>query len=153
MTSATETVSGSTAEVVNYKYDAFGDMTEEDVTTCSGMTATTTGTKYVIDAWNPAKSGAIGLSGTDVIADLRASDGSLETRYVWGDNVGQLFGRYDTGGTLTADPAGVYFTLTDSRVRYGISEQQRHGRGYPDCTMRSAMCCRGRIRTSGALYV
>ena len=48
-----------------------------------------------------------------MIADLRASDGSLETRYVRGDKVGQLFGRYDAGGTLTPDPAGIYFTEAD----------------------------------------
>ena len=77
MTSATETVSGTMTMETDYKYDAFGNLTEEDVTTWSGMTPTVTGTKYVIDQWNPAKSGAIGLSGTDVIADLRASDGSL----------------------------------------------------------------------------
>jgi RHS repeat-associated protein len=111
MNSATETVSGIVSMVVDYKYDAFGNLVEEDISTGSGLT-TVTGTKYVIDSWNPAKDGAIGLSGSDVIADLRASDGSLETRYVWGDGVGQLFGRYDAGPMLTTDPAGTYFTMT-----------------------------------------
>ncbi len=112
MTSAKEYTTAGLVMEANYSYNAFGNLVEEDVSTGSGLT-TVTGTKYVIDSWNPAKDGAIGLSGSDVIADLRASDGSLETRYVWGDNVGQLFGRYDAGPTLTADPAGTYFTMTD----------------------------------------
>ena len=66
--------------------------------------------KYVIDNWNPAKSGAMGLSGDDVLADLDASSGSLKTHYVWGNEVGQLLGRYDTS---LMPHSGVYFTMTD----------------------------------------
>ncbi len=112
MTSAKEYTTAGLVMEANYSYNALGNLVEEDVSTGSGLTSVV-GTKYVIDSWNPAKDGEIGLSGSDVIADLRASDGSLETRYVWGDNVGQLFGRYDTGPRLTTDPAGTYFTMTD----------------------------------------
>ena len=53
--------SGSATQTVTYRYNAFGNMVEEDVTTWSGGTPTITGVKYVIDNWNPAKSGATGF--------------------------------------------------------------------------------------------
>jgi RHS repeat-associated protein len=112
MIQASEVTAGSTT-ISDFRYDALGNMTEEDVTVSSGGSPTVTGTKYVIDAWNPAKSGAIGLSGTDVIADLRASDGSLITHYVWDDQVGGLVGRYDT--SIAKDSGGLYFTMTDQQ--------------------------------------
>ena len=52
-------------------------MTEEDVTTGSGMGTTTATTQFVMDDWNPAKSGATGLSGNSVLADLNGS-GTLD---------------------------------------------------------------------------
>ena len=89
MTSAQETVSGTVVMDAEYRYNAFGNMVEEDVTTLSGTDYTTTMTQYVIDDWNPAKAGATGQSGSDVLADLYVdpSTGSttLATHYVWGD--------------------------------------------------------------------
>ena len=104
MTSATETSTTAGLELqVEYKYNAFGNMTQEMETYWSGGTGTTMGTTYVIDGWNPDKVGSTGSSGTDVIADIDALGGGLISHYVWGDKVGQLFGRYDT--SAANDPA------------------------------------------------
>ena len=117
MTSATETtVSGTTTTTVDvdYGYDAFGNMTEEMVTTVGVGSAVTT--LFVMDDWNPAESGTTGNSGNSVLADLNGS-GTLETHYVWDDQVGQMVARYDAvsmcGCTSMGDPEGIYFAMTD----------------------------------------
>ena len=114
MTSAdTTTVSGMTTTTtdVDYEYDAFGNEIEEVVVTYSGTTTTAT-TQFAIDAWNPAKAGATGLSGNSVLAQLNGG-GTLVTHYLWGDQVDQLIARFDAGGTLTADSAGIYLPMSD----------------------------------------
>jgi len=111
MIEAVETVSSTTVLEADYTYDAFGNMTEEEVITY-GSPNTTAISQYVLDGWNPARAGATGQSGWNAIADLNGG-GTLMTHYAWGDEVDQLFGRYDAGGTLTADPAGIYGTMTD----------------------------------------
>ena len=111
MTEALETNSSAAPQLeAQYKYDAFGNMTEQDVTTWTSMTPSYATTKFVLDGWNPAKAGATGQSGWNAIADLNGS-GSLITHYVWGDGIGQLFGRFDT--SLASDPTGFYSTMTD----------------------------------------
>ena len=68
MNSAVETTSGSVVEQsINYKYDAFGHLIEEDVTV-SGVTTTT---QYGYDMSNPAKIDATGNSGARIHRDLR----------------------------------------------------------------------------------
>jgi RHS repeat-associated protein len=93
------TMSGTTTSL--YDYDVFGNRIEEQVVTSS---ATTT-TKYVLDSWNPATQGGTGNSGTEVWADLTSSN-TLQTVYLRGNVVDQLFGRISSGG------AGA-FTLLD----------------------------------------
>src|SRR5262249_8277100 len=85
---------------VAFKYDAFGNRIEKDVTT-NGVTTTT---RFALDGWDPAKAGASGNAGWDVWADLNSSN-QLTTRYFRGDAVDQLFARIDSG---TA-----YWELTD----------------------------------------
>ena len=61
MNSAVETTSGSVVEQsINYKYDAFGNLVEEDVTV-GGVTTTT---QYGYDMSNPAKMDATGHGGS-----------------------------------------------------------------------------------------
>ena len=63
--------------------------------------------RYVLDGWNTAKGEAVGNENWDVYLDLDASNG-LETRYLRGDVVDELFARVDQGTTPRA-----YWTLLD----------------------------------------
>jgi RHS repeat-associated protein len=70
---------------------------------------------YVYDAWNPAKAGAQGNAGFDVLADLDAGAGNtLVTRYLHGDQVNQLIGRYDANPQPGAG-TNAKWILTDER--------------------------------------
>jgi RHS repeat-associated protein len=85
---------------VTFKYDAFGNRVEKDVTVGS----TTTTQRYVVDGWDPSKAGAPGTGAFDVFADLNGSN-ALTTRYINGDALDQLFARIDNGTP--------YWELTD----------------------------------------
>jgi RHS repeat-associated protein len=94
-----------------YKYDPFGSRIEQDVTTSAGTAVT----KYVLDGWNPATADATGNAGWDVWADLDGS-GNLQTTYLRGDVVDQLFARESTGGSsafLLSDHLGSIVGVTD----------------------------------------
>jgi RHS repeat-associated protein len=85
---------------VAFKYDAFGNRIEKDVTVGS----TTTTQRYALDGWEPAKAGSPGNAAWDVWADLDGNN-HLTTRYFRGDVVDQLFARIDSGTS--------YWELTD----------------------------------------
>jgi hypothetical protein len=53
-----KTAAGALEMTAAYKYDAFGNRIEKDVTTYSGGTGTPTTTRFAYDGWNPAKAGA-----------------------------------------------------------------------------------------------
>ena len=94
MNSAVETTSGSVVEQsINYKYDAFGHLIEEDVTV-SGVTTTT---QYGYDMSNPAKIDATGNSGADVWGMYNSSS-SLTTRQIQGDGIDQHIAFVNQGG-------------------------------------------------------
>jgi RHS repeat-associated protein len=96
---------------VVFKYDAFGNRIEEDVTTTSTVT-----TRFALDGWNPAKGDAIGTENFDVWADMDGSN-HLTMRYVRGDAVDQIFAREDSGGTVAwylLDRLGSVRDMTDS---------------------------------------
>jgi len=82
---------------IDYKYDPFGNRLEEDVTTYSGQTGTTVVTRFGYDGWNPAKGAPTGNENYDVWADLNGTN-NLQTRYLRGDLVDQLFGRVNADG-------------------------------------------------------
>jgi RHS repeat-associated protein len=101
LVSAVEKDSQGNVEVqAEYKYDAFGNRNEKDVT----VGGATTVTRYALDGWNPAKPTPVGNENFDVVADINGN-GSLTTRYLRDDNVDQLFGRVDS--------TGANWTLTD----------------------------------------
>jgi RHS repeat-associated protein len=84
-----------------YVYDVFGDRIEKDVWTQSGGTTTTTRFAY---------------DGQDVWADL-TSGNALQTRYLHGDAVDQLFARISSAGTAAwylTDHLGSVRDLTDN---------------------------------------
>ncbi len=126
MTSATETTGTSTTPVAVavYKYDAFGNLIEEDSgTATSGATPSAT-TRYAVDGWNPANQGQGGTSNFVDWAVLNASSCScgcnnssaLRTRQIF--NVGMEAGTEETplvriDQTNASDAPGVYWTLTD----------------------------------------
>ena len=87
-----------------YKYDAWGNRVEQDVTDSSGSSKA----EYALDGWNPAKAGATGQSGWDTWSQLDGNNNNLlEIRYLNGDAVDQLFARIaGTGGSA-------YWMLTD----------------------------------------
>jgi len=110
------TTSGSVDLTATYTYDAFGNRIESDVWQASTGVVTT---KFAMDGWNPALAGSTGNSNWNVLADL-TSTGAVETRYLRGDVVDQLFARFSySGGTFTPN-----WYLTDMRgsVRYVIND-------------------------------
>src|SRR5205823_2249429 len=82
MISAEDRVSngGNLVQRLTFKYDVFGNRIEKDVTA-----ATTTVTRFAYD-------------GHEVWADLDGNN-ALQTRYLHGDEVDQLFARIGPGGT------------------------------------------------------
>jgi RHS repeat-associated protein len=99
----------STALVVStaaYKYDVFGNRIEKDVTTGSTVT-----TRFGYDGWKVHLDAAgnpqiyVGNENWDVWVDMDGSN-NLQTRYVRGDVVDQLFARLDSSGNT-------YWILTD----------------------------------------
>ncbi len=65
-----------------------------------GIGGTTT-TRFGYDGWNPAKPGPIGTENWDIWADLDGSN-NVQTRYLRGDVVDQVFARYDAVGAVPA---------------------------------------------------
>jgi RHS repeat-associated protein len=98
MTSAVETANtgGTTLVYATYTYDAFGNLVEEDVWT--QQSGSTTVTRY-------------GSDGSNTWADLNGSN-ALQTRYLSGDNVDQVFAQVSAAGA-----AAWYLTDNQGSVR------------------------------------
>src|SRR6202453_3860391 len=112
MISAIETTTGgspTTLQSITYEYDAFGNMVKE-TEWLGGGTATL---EFAVDGWNPATSGALGLSGFSTWAIINGSTGNLETRNIYGNAIDQILARIDNASNGAIDPTGVYWTLTD----------------------------------------
>jgi RHS repeat-associated protein len=99
--------SGTLVEIVDYKYDAFGEEIERDVIPLVGPVTTT---KFAVNGWNPATPGGTGNENFSTWAVLTAAN-ALQTREFFGDQVDQALARIDQTGA--SDPSGLYFTLTD----------------------------------------
>jgi RHS repeat-associated protein len=107
MISAVETAADGTVEVqAAFKYDAFGNRLEQDVTYPGQPTVVQ---RYAYDAWNPNTPSGVGTENANVWADLNGNN-QLQTRYIHGDALDQLFARmqYDPSGTATP-----YWYVTD----------------------------------------
>ncbi len=83
-------------EEVDYKYDPWGNLVERDLYPDGSGSPTPTVTRYAVDGWNPALAGQTGNANFNVWADLDGSN-DLQTRYLHGDQVDQLFARQDAG--------------------------------------------------------
>jgi RHS repeat-associated protein len=92
---------GAVDKEADFRYDAFGNRVEEDVT----QGGSTNVTKFALDGWNSAKGKAVGNENWDVWADLNGN-GSLATRYLRGDAVDEVFARIGQDGSA-------YWDLTD----------------------------------------
>ena len=116
MTSAVEKTSGGTTEQsITYIYGPFQERLEKDVTTTSTVT-----TRFGYDGWktdldasgNPAT--YVGNENWDVWADLNGSN-ALETRYLRGNLVDQVFARMDSNDYfLLTDHLGSIVTVVDT---------------------------------------
>jgi RHS repeat-associated protein len=94
LTSAVDKTSGNVVELTaTYKYDAFGNRIEKDVTTTGTVT-----TKFAMDGWNPDKPPGMGNDNWDVLFDINGS-GSLTNRYMQGDGTDQNFGALAYNGS------------------------------------------------------
>jgi RHS repeat-associated protein len=127
-----------------YKYDAFGNRIEQDVTVCD----VTTVQRYALDGWDPAKAGGVGNDNWDVWADLNCSN-SLTTRYLNGDAVDQLFGRIAADGTaawLLADHLGSVVGVTDGS---GVLKDTITYDAWGNVTYQSDACWTGRYTYAG----
>src|SRR6202035_1436545 len=92
---------GSLQVEEDYKYDVFGHEIEQDLI----QGGTTTTTRFAQDGWGTGNPAPVGNENYHVWADLNGSD-QLQTRYLWGDAVDQLFARIGTGESD-------FWTLTD----------------------------------------
>jgi RHS repeat-associated protein len=96
---------GSLQVKVEFKYDAWGNRVEKKVDNNGDGTWDTT-QRYAYDGWKRGPQGAfVGNENWDVWADLDGSN-NLQTRYVRGDVIDQLFARMDSSGTT-------YWLMTD----------------------------------------
>jgi RHS repeat-associated protein len=102
MTSAVETNSLSVIENSEvYKYDVFGNLTEQDMTPyVGGIPGPTTVLKYAMDDWNPAKAGSLGNSGNDTWAALDGT-GLLLTENIDGSGINQHLATVSAGGIVS----------------------------------------------------
>ncbi len=94
------TPGGTLTTTATYTYDVFGNRLEKDVWTTNGGLTTT---RFAYD-------------GQDVWADLNSSN-QLQTRYIRGDVVDQIFARVSSGGTAAwylTDRQGSVRNLTDA---------------------------------------
>jgi len=92
------------------------------------QSGTTTTQRYAYDGWDPSKAAPVGNENWDVWADLSVVSGvqHLQTRYLRGDAVDQLFARVGytwSGSSPTATPA---WLLTD---RLGSVREVTNGSG------------------------
>jgi RHS repeat-associated protein len=93
---------------------------ESGSSTTTASNASPVVTNYVLDGWNPMKSGGVGTSDFAVRMDVNAADGSLATRYLWSDQVDEAVGRVDysySGGTTTASAKWYVLDRQDSISR------------------------------------
>jgi RHS repeat-associated protein len=105
---AAPSAGGLVEETINYKYDAFGNRLEQNW--FHAPMATTLVQRYAYDGWDPGTPAGPGTINFAVWADLDGNNGNaLQTRYLRGDVVDQLFAREDMSGG-TAMP---YWSLTD----------------------------------------
>jgi RHS repeat-associated protein len=97
---------GSLQLEVDFQYDSFGNRIEQDVTYADQPTVVQ---RYAYDAWNPTMPSGVGNENWNVWADLDGNN-QLQTRYIHGDGLDQLFARvqYDSIGTPTP-----YWYVTD----------------------------------------
>jgi RHS repeat-associated protein len=127
-----------------YKYDAFGNRVEKDVT-ASGVTTTQ---RYAYDGWNPDTPAGIGNVKWEVFADLDGTN-ALQTRYLRGDQVDQLFARIASDGTaawLLTDHLGSVVNVTDNS---GVLKDTIQYDGYGNITSESASSWGGRYKWTG----
>jgi len=127
-----------------YKYDAFGNRVEKDVT-ASGVTTTQ---RYAYDGWNSDTPAGVGNVKWEVFADLDGTN-ALQTRYLRGDRVDQLFARIASDGTaawLLTDHLGTVVNVTDNS---GVLKDTILYDGYGNITSESASSWGGRYKWTG----
>ncbi len=96
---------GTLISQTTFEYDAHGNRIEQEVQDGSGTSVQ----QYALDGWNPALAGATGNANWNVWADIDGLKLELESKYLRGDGVDQIFARVDkTLSTYTP-----YWTLTD----------------------------------------
>jgi RHS repeat-associated protein len=96
--------SGTLVEIVDYKYDAFGEEIERDIIPLVGPVTTT---KFAVNGWNPATPSGAGNENFSVYAVLTGAN-ALQSQNLFGDKVDEVLGRIDIGS-----PNKTYWTLTD----------------------------------------
>jgi RHS repeat-associated protein len=145
---------GTVVQEVDFKYDWFGNRVEKDVL-ASGITTATQ--HYALDGWDPAKGAGQGeaTSNWDVWADLDGlNTDSLQTRYLRGDVVDQLFARiaWDPMTTswkpawLLTDHLGSIVGVTDNS---GVLQDTITYDGYGNIASESTSSWGGRYKWTG----
>jgi RHS repeat-associated protein len=145
MTSAVDKTSGGTTLSSSaYEYDAFGNRVEQDVT----VSGTTTVQRYAQDGWDPDTPKGAGNVKWEVFADLDGSN-NLQTRYLRGDEVDQLFARIGSTGTaawLLTDHLGSLVGVTDNS---GTLQDTVAYDAFGNITSESASSWGGRYKWTG----
>jgi RHS repeat-associated protein len=141
---------GTLALEVDYKYDTYGNLVERDLI----QGGTTTTTRFAYDGWQSGftPGGGAGDVAWNVFADLDNSN-ALQTRYVRGDAVDQLFAR------LAANSSQVLWELTDRQgsVRVvldstGTIQDRLTDDGYGNITSELNATNRGWYTWTGRMY-
>jgi YD repeat-containing protein len=132
---------------VDYQYDAYGNRVEKDYYPTG--TGNPTVTRFAVDGWDPATMAqATGNAAFAVWADLDGTN-HLQTRYVRGDAVDQLFARVGSDGTAyweLTDRLGSVREVTDNS---GVLKDALTYDGFGNITAETGSGFRGRYAWTG----
>jgi RHS repeat-associated protein len=130
-----------------YDYDVFGNRIEKRIDS-DGDSSVDVTQRYAYDGWNPARGTPVGNENWDVWADFDGSN-TLETRYVRGDAVDELFARIDasddTYWVLTDRLGSVRNVVDESGVIQGTVAYD----GFGNITSESGASAVGRYKWTG----
>src|SRR5205807_10482751 len=138
---------GTLLQRVEFEYDAFGNRIQKKVDTDGDSDFEVT-QRYALDGWDPAKGTPVGNEHWDVWADLDGSN-NLQTRYLRGDVIDQLFARIASDGTAywyLADRLGSIREVTDNS---GVIKDEITYDGWGQITNDTNINFRGRYAWTG----
>jgi RHS repeat-associated protein len=135
---------------VDYKYDAWGNRVEKDYY-LTGPNGSETITRFSYDGWKTGpQKGFVGLENFDIWADLDGNNGNaLQTRYLRGNVIDQLFARLVSDGTAYWELTDRQGTIRDVTDGSGVVKDTITYDGWGQITNDTNMSLRGRYGYTG----